>query len=119
MAVGKVSEKEKAFEVAEDWDMWVYGRLLKDYIQSFVKTMYPVGSIYMSVVNTNPASYFGGTWVAWGSGRVPVGINTADANFNTVEKTGGINGCVVSSTDAKPYPCKRYTGSSECRSAYA
>lgn len=89
VAVGKVSEKEKAFEVAEDWDMWVYGRLLKDYIQSFVKTMYPVGSIYMSVVNTNPATYFGGTWVAWGSGRVPVGINTADANFNTVEKTGG------------------------------
>ena len=29
------------------------------------------------------------TWVAWGSGRVPVGINTGDGNFNTVEKTGG------------------------------
>lgn len=29
------------------------------------------------------------TWVAWGSGRVPVGVNTGDSNFNTVEKTGG------------------------------
>lgn len=27
--------------------------------------------------------------MAWGSGRVPVGINTSDSNFNTVEKTGG------------------------------
>ena len=50
---------------------------------------YPVGSIYMSVTNTSPASFFGGTWVAWGTGRVPVGINTGDSNFNTVEKTGG------------------------------
>ena len=89
VAVGKVSEVDNAFEVAEDWDVRVYGKLLKDYIQSFIKTMYPVGSIYMSVSATNPSTYFGGTWVAWGAGRVPVGINTADSNFNTVEKTGG------------------------------
>lgn len=89
VAVGKVSEADKTFEVAEDWDVRVYGKLLKDYIQSFIKTMYPVGSIYMSVNATNPSAYFGGTWVAWGAGRVPVGINTADGNFNTVEKAGG------------------------------
>ena len=51
--------------------------------------IYPVGSIYMSVNSTNPSTYFGGTWVAWGSGRVPVGVNTSDTSFNTVEKTGG------------------------------
>lgn len=50
---------------------------------------WPVGSIYISVKNVNPTKYFGGTWVAWGSGRVPVGINTNDPAFNTVEKTGG------------------------------
>lgn len=53
------------------------------------KQIYPVGSIYMSVNNTNPSNYFGGTWVAWGSGRVPVGVNTNDTSFSTVEKTGG------------------------------
>ena len=51
--------------------------------------VYPVGSIYMSVNSTNPSSFFGGTWVAWGSGRVPVGINTSDTSFSSVEKTGG------------------------------
>ena len=31
----------------------------------------------------------GGTWVAWGSGRVPVGVDTNDADFDTAEETGG------------------------------
>ena len=58
-------------------------------IQNILLKMYPVGSIYMSIVNTNPSEYFGGTWVAWGSGRVPVGVDTNDTAFNTVEKSGG------------------------------
>lgn len=52
-------------------------------------TIYPVGSIYMSVNATNPSELFGGTWVAWGSGRVPVGVDTSDSDFSTIEKTGG------------------------------
>lgn len=51
--------------------------------------IYPVGAIYMSVSPTSPASLFGGTWTQWGSGRVPIGINSSDSDFNTVEKTGG------------------------------
>ena len=51
--------------------------------------LYPVGSIYMSVNNTNPSTFFGGTWVSWGAGRVPVGVDTNDTDFATVEKTGG------------------------------
>ncbi|BED92986.1 MAG: hypothetical protein RsTaC01_0924 [Candidatus Paraimprobicoccus trichonymphae] len=53
-------------------------------------TIYPIGAIYLSVVNTNPSNYFGGTWVLWGSGRVPICVNTSDSDFNTVEKTGGV-----------------------------
>ena len=54
-----------------------------------VNLVYPVGAIYMSVSSTSPASLFGGTWAAWGTGRVPVGIDANDASFNTVEETGG------------------------------
>lgn len=50
---------------------------------------YPIGSVYISVNSTNPGTIMGGTWVSWGSGRVPVGVNTSDTNFSTVEKTGG------------------------------
>lgn len=34
VAVGKVSETDKCFEVADDWDMKVYGMLLEEYIAS-------------------------------------------------------------------------------------
>ncbi len=51
--------------------------------------IYPVGSIYMSVNNVNPKSFFGGTWVAWGAGRVPIGVNTLETEFEVAEKTGG------------------------------
>jgi hypothetical protein len=57
--------------------------------KSILDLTYPVGAIYMSVVNTNPATLFGGTWVEWGKGRVPVGVDTSQTEFNTVEKTGG------------------------------
>lgn len=50
---------------------------------------YPIGSIYMSANNTNPTVYFGGEWVAWGSGRVPVGVDANDAEFSEAESTGG------------------------------
>jgi len=57
--------------------------------QSIVDAIYPVGAIYMSVVNTSPATLFGGTWAVWGTGKVPVGVDTGQTEFNTVEKTGG------------------------------
>lgn len=57
--------------------------------------LYPIGSIYMSTSATNPTNVMGGTWVAWGAGRVPVGVGTGtDANntsqsFATANATGG------------------------------
>ena len=50
---------------------------------------HPIGSLFETTVSTNPGTLYGGTWAAWGGGRVPVGVNTADNDFNTVEKTGG------------------------------
>lgn len=116
VAVGKVAETDNMFEVSEDWDVKVYGKLLKDYIQQFSSAIYPVGSIYMSVNATNPSTYFGGTWVAWGSGRVPVGINTSDTNFSTVEKTGG-SATVTLTASQMPSHTHTFTGSSATTSS--
>lgn len=54
------------------------------------KKKYYVGKIIIDTKNINPSTYLGfGTWVLWGSGRVPVGVDTSQTEFNTVEKTGG------------------------------
>lgn len=50
---------------------------------------FPIGSVYISVVNTNPSTWFGGTWVQFGQGKTLVGVNTSDTDFKTVKKTGG------------------------------
>lgn len=50
---------------------------------------YPVGSIYLSVNNTNPSKWFGGTWEQIAKGRTLVGVDTSQTEFNTVKKTGG------------------------------
>lgn len=47
---------------------------------------YPVGSVYMNAsVATNPATLLGfGTWATFGAGKVPVGIDTTDDDFDVV-----------------------------------
>ena len=56
-----------------------------------IAAVYPVGSIYINATNsTNPGTLLGfGTWVAFGSGKVPVGIDSSDTDFDTAEETGG------------------------------
>lgn len=52
--------------------------------------IYPVGCIYTEVTGVNPATTFGfGTWVAFGEGKVLVGRNSVDTDFDTAEETGG------------------------------
>jgi len=66
---------------------------------SLMLEIYPIGSIYMSTTSTNPSSYFGGTWTAWGTGKVPVGVDTNDNDFSSPENTGGEKSHLLSSTE--------------------
>lgn len=61
----------------------------KDNEKMYTHPYYPVGSIYLSVVNTNPSKWFGGTWEQIAKGRTLVGVDTSQTEFNTVKKTGG------------------------------
>lgn len=71
------------------WEKIATDGNISDFKAALVDMLYPVGSIHLSVNSANPSTYFGGTWVSWGAGRVPVGVNTSDSSFSTVEKTGG------------------------------
>nr|DAD89711.1 MAG TPA: baseplate wedge protein [Siphoviridae sp. ctWDo30] len=54
-----------------------------------LSSVWPVGSIYMSVNSTDPGMLFGGTWVRFGEGRVLVSVTSGDTDFNASGKTGG------------------------------
>ena len=65
---------------------------MNDALATIFNMVYPVGSIYMSAsLSTAEAvnAALPGTWQAWGAGRVPVGVDTSQTEFNTVGKTGG------------------------------
>jgi hypothetical protein len=51
---------------------------------------WPVGSVFLSVVDTSPATLLGGgTWSQIAGGRVLIGQTSGDADFDTAEETGG------------------------------
>ena len=63
---------------------------IKKLKQEILQADNPVGCLRLQVVNTNPAEYLGfGEWELWGKGKVPVGVDENDTDFNIVEKTGG------------------------------
>lgn len=58
--------------------------------QLTAERLLPVGSIFTTVSNANPADLLGfGTWEAFGSGRVLVGLDAGQAEFDTLEEPGG------------------------------
>ena len=67
---------------------------------SFAAPAWPVGSIFVSVVATNPNTLLGyGTWAAFGTGRMLVGIDAAQTEFDTVKETGGAKTVTLTSAE--------------------
>ena len=66
---------------------------------------YPVGSIYMNASDsTDPSTLLGfGTWAAFGAGRVPVGIDSSDTDFDTAEETGGAKTHTLTKQEIPPH----------------
>lgn len=75
---GKTFERYK--ETDGSWTIWIAPNL---------NQFYPIGSIYQSTEPTNPAIFMGGVWERFGNGRVLVGVDETDTDFNAASKQGG------------------------------
>jgi len=66
--------------------------------------MYPIGSVYISVNNTNPSTLFGGTWERIADGKCLWGANSSGSDVNTTKTaglptlTGTVSGTASSAT---------------------
>ena len=99
--------------MALTWEKFI--EKLLDEVQADPLYNWPIGSIYMSAVSTDPGTLFGGTWSAWGAGRVPVGIDANQTEFDTVEETGGYKTHTLQTTEipAHGHSFKTSTGGSD------
>jgi hypothetical protein len=77
--------------------------------------MYPPGSIYITMNDTNPKEIWGGEWELFSQGRTLIGVNENDTDFATVKKTGGTNTHTLSVAEL-PKHTHTFTGSATSHS---
>lgn len=67
--------------------------LINTTINNKINSIYPIGSVYISLTETNPGTYLKGTWEQFGQGRTLIGVGTGNDGTNTQEfefnTTGG------------------------------
>ncbi|MGM0284899.1 MULTISPECIES: phage baseplate protein [unclassified Enterococcus] len=56
--------------------------------EELIEMIYPVGSIYISVNQTNPGTFIGGTWERFAEGKTLFGASSSDTDFSA-GKSGG------------------------------
>lgn len=61
-------------------------------IDNTINSIYPIGSVYISLTETNPGTYLKGIWEQFGQGRTLIGEGTGDDGNNTMNFTAGSTG---------------------------
>lgn len=66
-----------------------FAKLKEEIKKEILQLSFPVGQPYVTQTNTNPSTILGfGTWERV-KGRVLIGLDENDTNFNTIGKIGG------------------------------
>lgn len=66
--------------------------LINTTIDNTINSIYPIGSVYISLTETNPGTYLKGIWEQFGQGRTLIGEGTGDDGNNTMNFTAGSTG---------------------------
>lgn len=63
--------------------------LSAEFLNAMLDLMYPIGKVEVFFDNLDHSDYLGFTWERTCVGRMPVGYNANDSDFNLIGKTGG------------------------------
>lgn len=67
--------------------------LINTTIDNTINSIYPIGSVYISLTGANPGTYLKGTWEQFGQGRTLIGVGAGNDGTNKqefkVNTTGG------------------------------
>lgn len=92
----KISQNQSAFNTfkeATNTKFTTTKKELTELINTTLNSIYPVGSVYISLTSTNPGTYLKGTWEQFAQGRTLVGVGSGSDGSNTqtfdVNDTGG------------------------------
>lgn len=66
--------------------------LINTTIDNTINSIYPIGSVYISLTETNPGTYLKGIWEQFGQGRTLIGEGTGNDGSNTMKFTAGSTG---------------------------
>lgn len=82
-----------AFKVETNTKFTTTKKELTELINTTLDSIYPIGSVYISLTGTNPGTYLKGTWEQFAQGRTLVGVGKGSDGTNTqtfaVNDTGG------------------------------
>ena len=84
---------------------------LIDNIRAIPSSIYPVGSIYMSLNSADPATLFGGSWDKLEDGRVLIGANSTYA-------AGTVGGSFTHTLTTSELPAHTHSGSADVAGAH-
>jgi hypothetical protein len=98
--VNNTADMDKPVSTAQQEEI-VQAALLA--IEGALQLAYPIGSIFMSVVDEDPAIHIGGTWVRIAEGRTIIGVDEGETKFDAAEKTGGSDEVVLTTGNLPPH----------------
>ena len=103
------TDKASSISIEVDMDSYVTQSLLSQVKEELLNLSHPIGSVYISMNSTHPATLFGGTWEALPAGRVLLGQGKADSG--TTYKAGNKGGNESHVLSISEIPSHSHSGS--------
>lgn len=88
-------------------------------VAAAILTAFPVGSVYITASNINPATFIGGTWSQIAQGRTLIGVGTLSPDTYTAGATGGAARVTLTATEMPSHNHGGATGTQSANHTHA